>query len=155
MIPILVYGIPLGSSMGLVAALAWFGQPYHLCRVDMLAEMKNENYARINPRLATPVLFTDDGSTVPETIANALWLEARDVDRRISFNPGTPEYDRMHQLMGFINTGFTGAFSPLWEALEMDQSNPAVLATLRDYGRPGVIERHNRLEEMVGTASFL
>jgi len=34
--PILVYGFPLGSSMGLVAALEWLGMPYRLCRVDML-----------------------------------------------------------------------------------------------------------------------
>ena len=40
--PILVYGFPLGSSMGLVAALEWLGQPYRLSRVDMLADMKTD-----------------------------------------------------------------------------------------------------------------
>ena len=53
--PLLVYGVPLGSSMGLVAALEWLGQPYRLSRVDMLSEMKNASYARINGRLETPV----------------------------------------------------------------------------------------------------
>ena len=43
--PILVYGFPLGSSMGLVAALEWLGQPYRLSRVDMLADMKTDAYA--------------------------------------------------------------------------------------------------------------
>ena len=43
--PILVYGFPLGSSMGLVAALEWLGQPYRLSRVDMLADMKTDEYA--------------------------------------------------------------------------------------------------------------
>ena len=38
--PILVYGFPAGSSMGLVAALEWLGKPYRLCRVDMLGEMR-------------------------------------------------------------------------------------------------------------------
>lgn len=38
--PILLYGFPAGSSMGLVAALEWLGQPYKLCRVDMLGEMR-------------------------------------------------------------------------------------------------------------------
>src|SRR5215218_8658608 len=97
--PILVYGFPLGSSMGLVAAMEWLGQPYRLCRVDMLAEMKNPAFARINRRLETPVLVTSDGRTLTETMAIALWLESRDVQRRISFTPGTPESDRMHQLM--------------------------------------------------------
>ena len=59
--PILVYGFPLGSSMGLVAALEWLGQPYRLSRVDMLADMKTDTYARLNDRQETPVLITDDG----------------------------------------------------------------------------------------------
>ena len=111
--PILVYGFPLGSSMGLVAALEWLGQPYRLSRVDMLADMKSDAYGRLNGRRETPVLITDDGRTITETLAIARWLEARDVERRISFDLAAAEADRMHQLMGFLNTGFTGAFSPV------------------------------------------
>ncbi|TIX98633.1 MAG: glutathione S-transferase family protein, partial [Mesorhizobium sp.] len=48
--PILLYGVPAGSSMGLVAAFERLGQPYRLCRVDMLTEMKNDAYASINGR---------------------------------------------------------------------------------------------------------
>ena len=108
--PILVYGFPAGSSMGLVAALEWLGKPYRLCRVDMLGEMRDPSYARINARHETPVLITDAG-VLTETIAIAAWLEARDSERRISFAPLSPQADRMHQLMAFVNTGFTGAFS--------------------------------------------
>ena len=105
--PILVYGFPAGSSMGLVAALEWLGKPYSLCRVDMLGEMRDPSYARINARHETPVLITDAGRALTETMAIAAWLEARDGERRISFAPLSPEADRMHQLMGFVNTGFT------------------------------------------------
>lgn len=153
--PLLVYGVPLGSSMGLVAALEWLGQPYRLSRVDMLTEMKNDMYARINGRLETPVLITDEGRTVTETMAIALWLEARDVERRISFPPGTADSDRMHQMMAFLNTGFTGSFSPLWVAFEMDPPDPALQATLKEYGRESVIERHDRLEAMIGDTPYL
>lgn len=153
--PLLVYGFPLGSSMGLVAALEWLGHPYRLSRVDMLTEMKNATYARINPRLETPVLITDDGRALTETIAIAFWLEARDLERRISFAPGTAEADRMHQLMAFLNTGFTAAFSPLWAAWEMDPPEPALQENLRKYGRERVIERYDRLEEMIADTSFL
>jgi hypothetical protein len=111
--PILIYGFPAGSSMGLVAAFETLGQPYRLCRVDMLNEMKTEAYARINGRQETPVLITDDGRSLTETMAIAAWLEARDQDRRISFEPRSRDADRMHQLMAFVNTGFTSAFSPL------------------------------------------
>ena len=60
--PILIYGFPAGSSLGLVAALEWLGKPYRLCRVDMLGEMRDASYARLNARHETPALVTDDGS---------------------------------------------------------------------------------------------
>ncbi|MEI8700224.1 glutathione S-transferase family protein [Mesorhizobium sp. M6A.T.Ce.TU.002.03.1.1] len=153
--PILLYGIPAGSSMGLVAAFERVGQPYRLCRVDMLAEMKNDAYASINGRQETPVLITDQGKVLTETMAIAAWLEARDTQRRISFDPRSPEADRMHQLMAFVNTGFTAAFTPLWAAYEMESAEPVLLATLRDFGRKAVTERHDRLEAMIADTDFL
>jgi glutathione S-transferase len=153
--PLLVYGFPLGSSMGLVAALEWLGHPYRLCRVDMLSEMKNDAYARLNGRLETPVLITDEGRVVTETMAIGRWLEVRDSGRHISFDPGTREADRMHQLMAFVNTGFTAAFSPLWLALEMEPADPERQKVMRWLGRQRVIERHDRLEMMIGDTPFL
>lgn len=153
--PILIYGFPLGSSMGLVAALEWLGTPYRLCRVDMLGEMREPSYARINPRHETPAFITDDGKLLTETMAIAAWLEARDAERRISFDPLSRETDRMHQLMAFVNTGFTGAFSPLWAAMEMETPDPAVQSALQNWGRASVIERHDKLEGMIGNAVFL
>lgn len=153
--PILIYGFPAGSSMGLVAALEWLGKPYRLCRVDMLGEMREPSYARLNARHETPVLVTEAGYVLTETLAIAAWLEARDGERRISFPPLSPEADRMHQLMAFINTGFTGAFSPLWVALEMKDPDPQLQASLRQFGTARVIERHDKLEAMIGHQPFL
>jgi glutathione S-transferase len=153
--PILIYGFPLGSSMGLVAALEWLGKPYRLCRVDMLGEMREPSYARVNARHETPALITDKGKVLTETMAIAAWLEARDAERRISFDPLSGEADRMHQLMGFVNTGFTGAFSPLWVAMEMETPNPAMQSALREWGRERVAERHDKLEGMIGASAFL
>lgn len=153
--PILIYGFPLGSSMGLVAALEWLGKPYRLCRVDMLGEMREPSYARINARHETPALITDKGQVLTETMAIAQWLAARDDDRRISPDPLSAQADRMRQIMAFINTGFTGAFSPLWVALEMDPPRPALQAALREYGKEAVIERHDKLEAMVGDTLYL
>ena len=153
--PILLYGFPLGSSMGLVAALEWLGKSYRLCRVNMLDEMREPSYARINPRYETPALITDQGKVLTETMAIAAWLEARDAERRISFDPLSREADRMHQLMAFVNTGFTGAFSPLWGAMEMETPNPAMQSALREWGQERVVERHDKLESMIGEPTFL
>ncbi|MCV9999978.1 glutathione S-transferase family protein [Pararhizobium sp. YC-54] len=153
--PILLHGFPLGSSMGLVAAFEQVGQPYRLCRVDMLNEMKNDAYGRLNGRQETPVLITDKGAVLTETMAIAAWLAARDTKRRISFDPRSPQADRMHQLMAFVNTGFTAAFTPLWVALEAEDEKPETLALLRDFGRKSVAERHEKLEAMIGDTPFL
>jgi glutathione S-transferase len=153
--PILLYGFPAGSSMGLVAALEWLGQPYRLSRVDMLDEMRLPSYARINGRHETPVLITEDGRALTETMAIAAWIEARDSERRVSFAPKSAEADRMHQLLAYVNTGFTGAFSPLWFALEMTEPDPQMQAVLRRYGNEAVIQRHDKLEAMIGETPFL
>jgi glutathione S-transferase len=153
--PILLYGFPEGSSLGLVAAFEWLGEPYRLCRVDMLRDMKAPEYAHVNGRRETPVLITDRGRPLTETMAIALWLEARDTARRVSYPLGTAESDRMHQLMGFVNSSFTSAFSPLWTALEMNPPQPAMQAALREYGRGAVTLRHEQLEAMIGDTPFL
>jgi len=141
--------------MGLVAALEWLGKPYRLCRVDMLGEMREPSYACINARHETPVLITDAGRVLTETMAIAAWLEARDNERQISFPPLSPEADRMHQLMAFVNTGFTAAFSPLWAAMEMAKPNPQLQASLREFGAARVVERHDKLDAMIGDQPFL
>lgn len=153
--PILIYGYPAGSSMGLVAAFEWLQQPYRLCRVDMLGEMRDPSYRRINPRVETPVLVTDRGELLTETMAIGAWMEARDAERRISFEPTSQEADRMHQVMAFINTGFTGAFAPLWAVMEMETPDPVMQASLTEFGRNWVLERHDKLEEMIGDGKFL
>lgn len=153
--PILIYGFPMGSSMGLVAALEWLGKPYQLCRIDMLGEMRSPSYARINPRHETPAFITEQGAVLTETLAIAAWLEARDMERRISFDPLSPQADRMHQLMAFVNTGFTAAFAPLWAAMEAKAMGPAMTSALREFGRAKVIERHDKLEGMIEAREFL
>lgn len=153
--PILLYGHPAGSSLGLVTALEWLGQPYWLSRVDMLGDMREPAYARINARHETPVLITAAGAPLTETMAIAAHLEARDGARRISFDPLSAEADRMHQLMAFINTGFTGAFSPLWTALELPEADPAYETALRRFGHEAVRNRHDRLEAIAGDGPWL
>lgn len=153
--PILVYGHPLGSSMGLVAALEWLGQPYRLTRVDLFTEVRVDPFLRLNGRGEAPVLITDRGEPLTETMAIGLWLEARDAERRISFAPGTREADLLHQHMAFLNTGFTGAVSPYWMAMEADDASPAQQAAWRELGRRLVNDRHRKLEAMMGEGPYL
>ena len=87
--PILLYGFPLGSSMGLVAALEWLGKPYRLCRVDMLGEMRGPSYARINPRHETPAFITDKGEILTQYLNTAYFGAGAEIRLRPSFFPFT------------------------------------------------------------------
>lgn len=153
--PILLYGHPVGSSTGLLAILEWLERPYQLCRVDMFGQMREPGYKGINARVETPVLITDAGDIVTETMAIAHWVQARDTMRRVTFDPHSREADRMWQLVAFVNTGFTAAFSPLWAALESKSDDQVFKTSLSEWGRRRVIERHDRLEEMIGNTEFL
>lgn len=155
MTPTLLTGFPLGSSLGLVAAFEWLGQPYRLSRVHMPDDMLTDAFGRINGRRETPVLLTAEAPPLSETMAIALWLEARDHDRRISFAPGTAKADRLHQVVAFLNTSFTASFSPLWVALEMADGDAAYREALRRFGRDLVARRHGQLEAMIGDSPYL
>jgi glutathione S-transferase len=153
--PILLYGHPLGSSMGLVAAFEWLGQPYKLSRIDMLGEMREPAYARLNARHETPVLIAEDGSVITETMAILRWIEQRDSERRVSFDPASFEAVWLQQYAAFLNTGFTAAFTPYWVALELDEPDPAYQDALRRLGRTLVNNRHQKLEAMIGDSPYL
>jgi glutathione S-transferase len=153
--PILVYGHPLGSSMGLVAALEWLGQPYRLTRIDLFTEVRAEPYLRLNGRGEAPLLITDRGEPLTETLAIALWLEARDTERRISFAPDTRQADLLHQYMAFLNTGFTAAVGPYWAAMEAADATSEQQAAWRALGRRQVNDRHRKLEAMMGEGPYL
>lgn len=153
--PIIFAGHPAGSSLGLVAAFEWLGKPYRATRVHMPDEMLSEAYGRVNGRRETPVLIREDGSVLTETTAIARWLELRDEEHRISFATDSAEAHRMHQFIGFLNTGFTGAFTPLWVALEMQGGSEAYKEALRTFGRDLVAHRHRQLEAMIGSSAYL
>ena len=156
MLPILLTGFPEGSSLGLVVAFEWLGQPYRLARVDMLGEdMRSESYGRVNGRRETPALIREDGSVLTETLAIAHWLAQRDRERRISFDPDSAESDRMWQFAAFLNTGFTAAFTPYWAAMEAPDLSEGTRLALQAFGRGLVNARHEKLEAMLPDSPYL
>ncbi len=116
--------------------------------------MKTEAFTRLNGRQETPILIKPDGSRLTETMGIAAWLEARDSDRCISFDPKSADADCMHRMLAFMNTSFMGAFSPLWAAMEM-KPDPPLQEILRKHGRASVFKRHAQLEAMLDERPFI
>jgi glutathione S-transferase len=152
--PVLLYGVPQGCSFGSIVALEWLGQPYRLCRINMPGDMQSDLYARINPVRETPALLLEDGRVLTESAAILQNISTRGIDRGLGFKQSTREYDRLNQVIAYLNTTYFSAFGPLWRAYEMEE-NPPVQSVLREAGRQAVAKAHQQLEAALGTSDWL
>jgi glutathione S-transferase len=153
--PVLFYGVPQGCSFGSIVALEWLGQPYRLCRIEMLEHPWPALYARINPLNQTPALLTQEGAPLSESLAILLHEAARGQGRGLGFAQGTPAFDDLNQMLAFLNTDFFSAFSPLWTAYEMAKSDPVAQKVLTTLGAGQVRKRFADLDSMLAGRDWL
>jgi glutathione S-transferase len=151
--PVLFYGVPQGCSFGSIVALEWLGLPYRLARINMPKDMQSDLYARFNSIRETPVLLLENGLALSESAAILSNIAARAPDR-LGYPADTVEYERLNQMLAFLNTTFFSAFSPLWAAYEMAE-NPPVQTVLRDQGRALVAKAHGQLDAMLQGRDWL
>lgn len=152
--PILFYGVPSGCSFGSIVALEWLALPYQLCRIEMPAVVSSHTYKRINPVGETPSLLTAKGELLSESMAILNHLGALGIDRKLGHAQGSRDFDRLNQMLGFLNTTFFGAFSPLWHALEHGSEGEDRRA-LTAFGRTKVEKAHAQLEALLGDQPWL
>lgn len=153
--PILFYGVPEGCSFGSIVALEWLGKPYRLSRIEMPEQVSGEAYRRLNPLGETPTLMTPQGHLISESMAIQNHIAAQGIDRGLGFAQGTPEFDRLNQMLAFLNTSFFGAFSPLWYALEHSAEGSAEQQLLVAHGHAKVAHAHAKLEQLIGDGPWL
>jgi glutathione S-transferase len=154
-LPILFYGVPSGCSFGSIVALEWLGRPYRLCRIAMPEVVTSAAYRRLNPIGETPTLMTETGAVLSESMAILNHLGARGVDTGLSFAQGTTDFDRLNQMLAYLNTTFFKAFAPLWYALEHDELPAPEKQALRAYGARMLRSSHAALEAMLGEKEWL
>ena len=152
--PVLFYGVPKGCSFGSIVALEWLGQPYRLCRIDMLRDMQGDLYGRFNRMRKTPVLLLENGRTLTESVAILHNIAARDLGKGLGFAQGTPDYDRLNQALAFLSTSYFAAFGPLWQAYKMEGDLP-VQEMLRSVGREDVKKAHEHLDAMLADREWM
>ena len=154
MTPILFYGVPEGCSFGSIVALEWSGLPYRLSRIGMPDVVSSDVYRPINPVGETPSLMLPDGRLMSESMAILNHIAAHSVEKGFGFEPGTEKFDRLNQMLAFLNTSFFGAFSPLWYTAEHEME-PARKQALRDYGIANVEKVHATLERLLAGRQWL
>lgn len=153
MTPILFYGVPEGCSFGSIVALEWSGKPYRLCRIQMPEQVSGAAYKRLNPLGETPTLRAADGGVFSQSQAILHHIAATSEDPRMGAKPGRPGFDRLNEMLAFLNTSFFGAFSPLWQAVE--GATDAEKAFLVPNGRKKVRKAHGQLEALLGDRDWV
>jgi glutathione S-transferase len=153
--PVLFYGVPQGSSFGAIVALEWLGQPYQLCRIEMLQRPWDNLYGYVNPLYLTPALLLEDGQTLTESLAILLHLANRDLDQGLGFRQGTREFDRLNQMLAYLNTDFYSAFNPLWAAYEMPELEQGDRDLLRTLGQKEVAKNCMYLNALLADRQWL
>lgn len=152
--PVLFYGVPHGCSFGSIVALEWLGQPYRLCRIDMLAS-RDERYKRINPKRQTPTLLLEDGETLSESLAILHHIAARDLGQRLGFLQATRAFDRLNSALSFLHTELHGAFAPAWTAFKLPEHATKEKDMLRKLARERAAETYAHLEHMLSNRAWL
>ncbi|EJZ22177.1 glutathione S-transferase [Rhizobium sp. Pop5] len=148
------YGVPEGCSFGSIVALEWSGLPYRLCRVEMPEIVSSDEYKRINAVGETPSLLLEDGRTISESMAILHHIGARAIGTGLGFAQGAEEFDRLNQMLAFLNTTFFKAFGPLWYAFE-HPLEPQQKQAITAYGMAAVEKAHHTLERLLGGREWL
>jgi glutathione S-transferase len=149
--PILFYGVPEGCSFGSIVALEWSGRRYRLCRIEMPGVVSGSDFKRLNPIGETPALMTEAGETISESVAILHHIAARSPS---PLAPLSREFDQVTQSLGFLNTTFFSAFSPLWYIVE-HEPNAAEREVFTVYGTAKVRQAHEHLERMLADRDWL
>jgi glutathione S-transferase len=146
--PVLFYGVPHGCSFGSIVALEWLGEPYRLCRIDMLSKKRDPLFAQASPLGETPVLLLEDGEPLTESFAIMHNIAARNLNRKLGFRQGAREFDRLNSVLAYLHTSFHSGFAPAWHAYKLADGDPQreiLRATAREKAARGYAHLENML----------
>lgn len=152
---VLFYGVPQGCSFGSIVTLEWLGAPYRLCRIEMMQRPWDPMYVRVNPHFQTPALLLESGESLTESMAIQLHLAARGMEHQMGFRQGTPESDRLNEMLAYLNTDFFSAFGALWTAYERAGLNDEQKTFLRMLGREKVAKQCAYLDTLLKDGKWL
>jgi glutathione S-transferase len=99
-------------SLGALISLIWLGKPFRICRIEG-KDNENPDYLKINALGEVPTLYLD-GTVVTENVAILQHIAYQDLNRKLTFRAGTPQFDQMNRALGFLTSDFHKAFFPIF-----------------------------------------
>jgi glutathione S-transferase len=104
-------------SLGAIISLLWLDRPFYLCRVEE-EDMENRDFLTVNPMGEVPTLYLD-GTILTENSAILQHIGLEDLAKKITYRPGTPEFDQLNRALSFLTSSFHKAFYPLYAAEDL------------------------------------
>jgi glutathione S-transferase len=107
---------PGACSIGIHVLLEEIGKPYELDRVDLSASPPDRALTSVNPKSKVPTLQRDDGSTLTEFPAIAVWLAKTNPDKKLLGSTVEDEVRAIEAMDFAVSTihmqGFSRLFRP-------------------------------------------
>lgn len=132
--------------------LALVGKPYQLCRVSR-EERTGELYKRVNPRGQVPALVTEYGVLTENA---AILLKIADAAPEAGLVPalGTPERDRLHEWLSYLDSGFHVAFYPIFKP-SIFSDDPSHAALLAETAKKRVAEHYRHIDAKLAGRAYV
>jgi glutathione S-transferase len=110
----ILYGMPNACSLASHIALIWSGQPFEL-RLLSHAEEAGASFQRINPKACVPVLMTDAGEVLTESLAVLQYVALHNPDARLGADPADGfEQARMNECLAELVSDVHMAWAPVF-----------------------------------------
>jgi glutathione S-transferase len=103
----------------------------------------------------TPALLLENGQALTESLAILLHLANLGLARSLGFRQGAREFDRLNQMLAYLNTDFYSAFNPLWTAYEMQDLEQPDRELLRTIGQMEVTKNCMYLNALLADREWL
>ena len=131
---------PGACSIGIHVLLEEIGKPYDLDRVDLAASPPDRPLTAVNAKSKVPTLQRDDGSTLTEFPAIALWLAKTNPDKKLLGGTVEDEVRAIEAMDYAVSTIHMQGFSRLFRPSNFspaDADHDAVKARGRDIVEKG------------------
>jgi glutathione S-transferase len=104
-------------SLGAMISLLWLDRPFYLCRVEK-EDSENPDFLTVNAMGEVPTLYLD-GTILTENAAILQHIGLEDLSKKLTYRPGTPEFDQLNRALSFLTSSFHKAFFPLHAAEDL------------------------------------
>jgi glutathione S-transferase len=144
-----VYFLPGSCSLATKISLTEAGQIFEAIAVDRATKKAadGKDFNTINPKGYVPALVLDDGTVLTENVAVLAYVGSLDSAHKLAPQPGSFDYYRLLEWLGYINCEVHKNLSPLFRPDTGEEAKAAARAL--------VMKRLGYIEERLGAQPYL